>query len=69
MIIDNSKIKKFVPDFEATIPFSEGAREIMQWYDADPSRQIVDENFNQLCDRIIAAYRRAWPKGTHQANP
>ena len=62
MIFDNSKIKNLVPDFKATIPFSEGAREIIQWFDADSSRQIVDENFNQLCDRIIAAYQSAWPK-------
>jgi nucleoside-diphosphate-sugar epimerase len=60
MIFDNSKIKRTVPDFEARIPFSEGAREIMRWFDADPSRQIVDEKFNQLCERIISAYQSSW---------
>ncbi len=61
MIFDNSKIKHTVPDFDATIPFSEGAREIMQWFDADPARQTVDEKFNQLCEQIISAYRNVWP--------
>ena len=36
MVFDNSKIKRFVPDFAAAIPFSRGAEEIMAWYDADP---------------------------------
>jgi nucleoside-diphosphate-sugar epimerase len=61
MIFDNHKIKTLVPDFSATIPFSRGAEEIMAWYRADPSRQIVNENFNQICDRIIAAQDLAWP--------
>lgn len=39
MIFDNSKIKRAVPGFVAAIPFSLGVREIMAWYDADPSRQ------------------------------
>ncbi|MCJ7754143.1 MAG: SDR family oxidoreductase, partial [Thermoanaerobaculales bacterium] len=43
MIFDNSKIKRFVPDFVATIPFSRGAEEIIAWYDADPSRKTVDK--------------------------
>ncbi|MFN2222341.1 MAG: NAD-dependent epimerase/dehydratase family protein, partial [Candidatus Promineifilaceae bacterium] len=56
MIFDNSKIKRFVPDYAATIPFAHGVREIMAWYDGDPSRQVVDEGRDQLMDRIIAAY-------------
>ncbi len=61
MIFDNSKIKRVVPGYEATIPFSQGAREIIAWHDADPSRQAIDENFNRLLDRIINAYERAFP--------
>ena len=56
MIFDNSKIKSIVPDFKATIPFAQGAKEIMDWYDEDPARQIVDEKTNELVDRIIVAY-------------
>ncbi len=61
-IFDNTKIKRLVPDFVATIPFAQGAREIMRYYDADPSRQVSDEKFNQLLDRIIAAHTSALPK-------
>ena len=45
MIFDNSKIKRVVPDFVASIPFAEGARQIIQWYDADPRRRQVDPGF------------------------
>ena len=61
MIFDNSKIKSVVPDFSATIPFSRGIEEILGWYDADPARQVVDENVNDLIDKIIAAYESIWP--------
>lgn len=63
MIFDNSKIKRLVPDYAATIPFSQGAREIMAWYDGDPARQVVDEGRDQLMDRIIAAYEALSPDG------
>ena len=46
MIFDNSKIKRFVPDFAATIPLSWGAKEIIAWHEADPTRQTVNEAFN-----------------------
>ncbi len=61
VIFDNTKIKRLVPDFEATIPYARGAEEVIAWYDADPVRQQVDEAFNALLDRILEAYRRAWP--------
>lgn len=61
MIFDNTKIKRLVPDFNPTIPFSQGAREIVGWYDADPKRQKADEKFNALNDSLIEAYQKAWP--------
>ena len=56
VIFDNSKIKRFVPDFKAEISFEQGAREIIQWYDADPSRKTVDGNFDRLIDKIIRRF-------------
>ena len=58
MIFDNSKIKRFVPDFAATIPFSQGAEEIIAWYDADPSRKTIDEELNSTMNRLISDWRR-----------
>ena len=62
MIFDNSKVKRMVPDFVARIPFSQGAREIMAWYDADPARQVIDAEMDASMDRIVAAYLKAWPQ-------
>jgi len=62
MLFDNSKIKRLVPDFRCTVPFSRGAEEAIAWHNADPARRKVDESFNSLCDRILAAYQKAWPK-------
>lgn len=56
MIFDNSKIKQLVPDFVASIPFWQGAQEIIAWYDANPARQISDPAFDQLLDELIARY-------------
>jgi hypothetical protein len=60
MIFDNTKIKSFSPEFMCTVPYEVGAKEMVWWYDADPSRQVIDDEFNDLTDRIIATYERAW---------
>ena len=62
MIFDNSKIKSIVLDFSATIPYSLGVKEIIAWYDADPSRQVVDKNFDKQMDEIITAFESAMPR-------
>jgi nucleoside-diphosphate-sugar epimerase len=61
MVFDNTKIKRLVPDFVASIPFARGVEEIMAWYDADSSRQFIDGQRDALTDRIIDAYRAAFP--------
>ncbi|NSW92649.1 MAG: SDR family oxidoreductase [Firmicutes bacterium] len=64
VVFDNSKIKRFVPGFTATVPFSEGIKESIEWYESNPDRCTVDEEFNNLADRIVAAYE----KGLKEAN-
>jgi nucleoside-diphosphate-sugar epimerase len=54
VIFDNSKVKALVPDFVATVPFAMGAREIVEWYDAHPERQVVDTEVNTLFDKLVA---------------
>jgi nucleoside-diphosphate-sugar epimerase len=61
MIFDNSKIRRLVPDFQPRIPFWQGAREIIAWYDADPARQVSDPSFDALQDRLISAMQKAFP--------
>ena len=56
MIFDNTKIKRIVPDYVAAIPFAQGVREMIAWYDADPARQVVDEALDARMDAIIEAF-------------
>jgi hypothetical protein len=58
VIFDNSKIKTFVPGFQAVIPFREGIRRTLAWYEADPRRCWIDAGVNAEMDRILAAYGR-----------
>jgi len=61
-VFDNSKIKRFVPDFVATVPWSEGVRRALAWFEADPTRCTIEDAANQNWDTIIAAYQQAFPK-------
>jgi nucleoside-diphosphate-sugar epimerase len=54
VVFDNAKVKALVPDYVATIPFSDGARAIIEWHDADASRRPVDEGLNATLDALIA---------------
>lgn len=56
VVFDNSKIKSFVPEFQATIPFSKGISRTLAWFEADVKRQCIDENVNVEMDQIIQAY-------------
>jgi nucleoside-diphosphate-sugar epimerase len=55
-VFDTTKIKRFVPDFQATTPFAEGIRQTVAWFDADPARQQVDAGMDARWDRLVAAY-------------
>jgi len=56
-IFDNSKIKRFVPDFVATTPFRHGIAETVRWFEADPARMVIRPENNAFMDKVIAAYR------------
>jgi len=56
IVCDNSKIKRFVPDFVATMRFRDGIKQSLAWYDADSARRVVDHAANAKYDKLIAAY-------------
>jgi nucleoside-diphosphate-sugar epimerase len=61
-IYDNSKIKRFVPEFVCTVPWSAGVRRSLAWFEADVRRQTIDTAANVLWDRILKGYAKAWPR-------
>jgi nucleoside-diphosphate-sugar epimerase len=63
VVFDNTKIKRFVPDYCATTPYTRGVRRTIAWFDADPARRQIDEAANTQWDRLIGAYGH----GAHEA--
>ena len=57
-IFDNSKIKRFVPGFTATIPFKQGIKRTVEWFESDPSRMIIDQANNDFMDTVLSAYKK-----------
>lgn len=62
VVFDNSKIKRFVPDFVCEVPWAEGVRRALAWFEADPARRTIDHGANQYWDGMISAYERAFPE-------
>ncbi len=55
MVFDNSKLKSLVPEFEQRTSFADGARELIEWFDGDSSRRVVDQDTDALFDRLVDA--------------
>ncbi len=60
-VFDNSKIKRFVPDFKCDVTWAEGVRRAIAWHEANPARMTIDHDMNAMWDKILAAYQRALP--------
>ena len=63
VVFDNTKIKRFVPGYCATVPYTQGIRRTIAWFDADPARRQIDDQANTLWDKLLEAYER----GTEEA--
>lgn len=59
VVFDNSKIKRYVPGFTATVPFAEGIRKTVEWFEAHPELCIIDQAWDHLMDRISGEYEAA----------
>jgi nucleoside-diphosphate-sugar epimerase len=55
-VFDNSKIKRFVPGFVATVPFAKGVKQSVEWFEAHPELCTVDRDWNEWMDRILSEY-------------
>jgi nucleoside-diphosphate-sugar epimerase len=56
VIFDNTKIKRFVPGFQATIRFAAGIRRTIAWFQEQGSRREVDAQSEATIDRIVEAF-------------
>jgi nucleoside-diphosphate-sugar epimerase len=60
-VFDNRKIKALVPDFVCTVPWADGVRRSLAWFEADPARRTIDEGAERRWEAILAAYLGAFP--------
>jgi len=61
VVFDNSKIKRFVPEFNCEVEWAEGVRRSLAWFESHPQFQTIDLESDQLWDKIIAGYERSYP--------
>ena len=57
-VFDNSKIKRFVPEFRCRMTVREGVRESVAWLRAHPAEQNLNPQVDAVCEEVIAAWRR-----------
>lgn len=53
VVFDNSKLKKAVPEFKATVHFEEGIRRTVENVVANPELQQDDPEFDAWCDKVV----------------
>ena len=53
MIFDNSKIRRYVPDFHPQIKFRDGAKEIISWFIQNNLNSQPNDQINAIMDKII----------------
>jgi nucleoside-diphosphate-sugar epimerase len=57
-VFDNSKVRALRPGFAQKVPFSAGARQIIEAYDAHPERQVADAALDAGLDELVRLARR-----------
>lgn len=61
-VFDNSKIKRLVPSFTATMRFDQGVKISVDNHLTNPALQIDDPDFDRFCDAIVKAQAEAMGK-------
>ncbi len=59
VVFDNSKLKRLVPGFTATIRVDQGIKRVVEHVLAHPELQQEDAEFDAWCDRVIEALEQA----------
>lgn len=59
VVFDNSKIKRLVPEFTATIRLDQGIKETVDHILTHPEYQTEDPEFDAWCDKVIQALEAA----------
>jgi nucleoside-diphosphate-sugar epimerase len=60
-VFDNSKIKRFVPEFRCRTPFRLGVRQSVNWLREHPDQQNLKPELDALIEAVIRAWERQKP--------
>jgi len=59
VVFDNSKLKRAVPQMRTSVRFDQGVKMSLDYVLSHPECQVEDKEFDEWCDRVIAAIERA----------
>ncbi|WP_433923387.1 SDR family oxidoreductase [Paenibacillus taichungensis] len=59
VVFDNSKLKRLVPEFVATIRADQGIRNTIEYILAHPELQTEDPEFDAWCDKVVGVLDEA----------
>lgn len=59
VVFDNSKLKRAVPGFCATVRLDQGIKKAVEYVLSHEEVQFVDEEFDEWCDHVIEALEKA----------
>ncbi len=62
VVFDNSKLKRLVPGFNASVRFDQGVRLVLENILSHPEFQTEDKEFDAWCDKIINNYINSMKK-------
>lgn len=57
VVMDNTKVKRFVPGYVATTRFRDGVARSVAWFEAQAERQRVDADYRRKWDCLILGYQ------------
>jgi nucleoside-diphosphate-sugar epimerase len=60
-VFDNSKVKRFVPEFRCRMPFRLGVRQSVNWLREHPDQQNLKPELDALIEAVIRAWERQKP--------
>lgn len=59
VVFDNSKLKRAVPGFCATVRLDQGIKKAVEYVLSHEEVQFIDEEFDEWCDHVIEALEKA----------
>jgi nucleoside-diphosphate-sugar epimerase len=62
VIFDNTKIKTFVPGYQAVIPFKKGIKKTVKWFEEKRERMVIREENNRFMEKVIESYLKNQPE-------